>query len=369
METTTFNVERRERSAADMEDCAEAARATNVEEIRRALEAKPFTPHPIFRGGHAQTIRGSLRTEHRRNASRAYEDAEARLFEVEPGVRLLTHCSWQEERRQHPTLVLVHGLEGSSASPYMLGTADKAWRAGFNVVRLNVRNCGDTEHLTPTLYHSGMSGDIHSVVSELIERDRLPRIFLAGFSLGGNLVLKLAGELGDLMPKEVAGVAAVSPSLDLDACAAAIERRANSLYRWSFMRALRRRLRRKARLYPHIYDASRLRGLRTIRQFDETYTAPHSGFRDSADYYARASALQFVARICVPALIIHAQDDPFIPFESFRHPAIHSNPNVILLAPQHGGHVGFVARPQAGEDAYWAEHRVVEFCTLLDNGR
>ena len=343
-------------------------RPPRLQDIARALEARPFTPHRLYRGGHAQTLRGALRWPRRLRMLREYVVAERRLFEVEPGVRLLAHCRWQPRREEHPTLVLVHGLEGSSSSVYMLGTGRKAYRAGFNVVRLNVRNCGGTEALTPTLYHSGMSGDILRVFAELSEHDRLPEIFLAGFSLGGNLVLKLAGELGADAPEALAGVVAVSPSLDLSSAADAIERPQNRFYQWSFVRSLRRTIKRKHKLYPHLYDLSRLREMRTVRQFDDLYTAPHGGFRDASDYYARSSALDRVRHIRVPTLIIHAQDDPFIPFDPLRHPAVGDNPNVLLLAPPRGGHVAFVASARRGEDRFWAENRVVEFCALLARG-
>lgn len=335
-----------------------------LEEVARALGAAPFRPHRLYRGGHAQTLRAALRLPRRLRLRGEETTSVERLFEVEPGVRLLAHCRWQPRRETRPTAVLVHGLEGSSRSVYMLGTARKAFGAGFNVVRLNVRNCGGTEHLTPTLYHSGMSGDVLAVVRELAARDRLPEIFLAGFSMGGNLVLKLAGEVGAGAPAALAAVAAVSPSLDLDACAAAIERPSNRIYLNSFMRSLRRTLRRKHRLFPELYDVSRIRDVRTIREFDDLFTARHHGFRDAADYYARASAIRTLDRVRLPTLIVHAQDDPFIPFESLRHPAVGANPNVVLLAPERGGHVGFIARGR-GEGRFWAEARVVEFFRLL----
>ena len=343
-------------------------RPPRLQDIARALERRPFTPHRLFRGGHAQTLRGALRWPRRLRMLREYVSAEERLFDIEPDVRLLAHCRWQTRRQERPTIVLVHGLEGSSSSGYMLGTGRKAFRAGFNVVRLNVRNCGGTESLTPTLYHSGMSGDILRVFTELSERDRLPEIYLAGFSLGGNLVLKLAGELGADSPPALAGVVAVSPSLDLSACADAIERPQNRIYQWSFIRSLRRTLKRKHKLYPHLYDLSRLPEMRTIRQFDDFYTAPHGGFRDAADYYARSSAVALAPRIRVPTLIIHAQDDPFTPFTPLSHAAVGDNPNVLLLTPPRGGHVAFVGSARRGEDRFWAENRVVQFCALLSRG-
>ncbi|HYN86438.1 MAG TPA: alpha/beta fold hydrolase [Pyrinomonadaceae bacterium] len=345
-----------------------AARPQGLRDIAARLQSKPFTPHPLWRGAHAQTIRAAVRWPRRIRMLREYLDAERRLFEVEPGVRLLAHCRWQPRREESPTLLLVHGLEGSATAVYMLGTARTAFRAGFNFVRLNVRNCGGTEHLTPTLYHSGMSDDLRRVIHELVERDGLKSLFLAGFSMGGNLALKLTGELGEEAPEELKGVAAVSPSLDLAACAEAIERRENRLYQWSFVRSLRRHVKRKNRLFPDIYDARDVRRVRTIREYDELYTARHGGFRDAADYYERCSALKFIGRIGVPTLIIHAQDDPFVPFGSFRHPDVASNPNILLLAPERGGHVAFLAG-ERGEERYWAENRVVDFFRLLADGR
>jgi predicted alpha/beta-fold hydrolase len=335
----------------------------SLAEVARALEERPFKPHPLFTGAHAQTLAGYLWP--RRSLLREHRADRERFFEVEPGVRLLAHCRWQANPTSRPTVLLTHGLEGASTSIYMLGTAAKAFRAGFNVVRLNLRNCGNTEHLTPTLYHSGLSGDLFRVVRELIERDRLSSIFLAGFSMSGNMALKLAGEDADTLPRELSAICAVSPSVNLSVCADAIERRANWLYQQSFIRSLRRRIRQKQRLYPHLYDTSDLRRVRTIRDFDNRYTALDGGYRDAADYYERASAFPLIPRIRKPTLIIHAQDDPFIPFDPLRHPSVGENPYILLLAPPCGGHVGFVGANANGEDRFWAENRIVEFCRLI----
>lgn len=341
----------------------------NLSEIARALESKPFRPHPLFTSGHAQTLAGYAWPRRMLLRGHALAD-EVRMFEVEPGVRILGHCRWQSvDAKEQPTLLLVHGLEGSSASRYMLGTADKAFQQGFNVIRLNLRNCGDTEHLTPTLYNSGLSGDIRAVILELIERDGLPRIFLAGFSMSGNIALKLAGEEAEAAPRELAGICAVSPSIDLSSCAEAINRRANWVYQQSFLRSLRRRIRNKQKLYPELYDTSDLHLVRTIRDFDERYTAVDGGYLDADDYYSRASALSLIGHIRIPSLIIHAQDDPFIPFESLGEASIVDNSCVLVLAPPHGGHVGFIAADTDGEDRFWAENRVVEFCRLVNEQR
>src|SRR5205085_5335844 len=319
-----------------------------LREIEHTLKQKPFRPHPLFTNGHAQTI-VAFAWPRRRNLDAARRD-EARTFEVEPGVRVLVHCHWQTNRRAHPTLVVVHGLEGSSESNYVLGTAEKAYSAGFNALRLNLRTCGDTHHLTPTLYHSGMTHDLLAVVRELIAEDGLTDIFLGGYSLGGNMSLKLAGEEGERLPRELRAVFAVSPPVDLAACAEAIRWRSNWIYQYDFMRRLRRRIRIAHKLYPDRYDVSDLHAVRTIREFDARFTAPVGGFRDVDDYYARASALPLSPNIHRPALIIHAQDDPFIPFASFRYPRLTTNPSVVLLTPPHGGHVGFVADKNEQED-------------------
>lgn len=352
-------------SNGEHETTDEESRVTSLlREIARELESKPFRPHPLFVGGHKQTLAGyawprrfRLRPLHRHD--------EERLFEVEPDVKLLAHCRWLEPRLEHPTLVVLHGLEGSSDARYMLGTATKALRKGFNTVRLNLRNCGDTEHLTPTLYNSGMSGDLLAVVNELYERDGLRDIFIAGFSMSGNIVLKLAGENGARLVGKIKGVCAVSASVDLHACAAAIERRDNRLYMNSFIRSMRRRVRRKGKLFPDRYDTTNLHEVRTIRDFDNRFTSADAGYRDADDYYAQASSLPLIKDIRVPTLIIHAHDDPFIPFHSLQHPSVAANPHVILLDPPHGGHLGFLAAETEGEDRFWAENRVVEFCKLL----
>jgi len=289
----------------------------------------------------------------------------ARFFEVEAGTHLRGDAHWQSDPCAHPTLLLLHGLEGSSESGYMLGTADKAFAAGLNVIRLNQRNCGGTERLTPTLYHSGRSADFRAVVQELIERDRLPEIFFAGFSMSGNLALKMAGEFADSAPAELRGIIAVAPCLDLAACSDALSARRNFVYNRHFVKSLKRRMRYKAGLFPEIYSANGLmRGLacvRNVRDFDEWITARFCGFEGADDYYARSSAMHFLGQILTPTLILTAQDDPFVPYWTFHRSALHANPYIRLVAPQHGGHCAFVSQ-EGGEERFWAEARIVEFC-------
>jgi predicted alpha/beta-fold hydrolase len=286
--------------------------------------------------------------------------AEERLFDVASDARVLAHCNWQRDRRAAPTALLLHGLEGSSTAHYMRGLADKAFARGFNVVRLNQRNCGGTEHLSRGLYHSGLTADPRTVLDELRTRDGLDRFGIAGYSLGGNLALKLAGELAGPGFPQVKAVAAVSPVIELDACVRAIERRQNRVYEWNFCRNLQARMRRKARAFPGLFDLNGLWTIWSIRSFDERYTAPHHGFAGATDYYHRASAMRVVHDVARPALILSAADDPFVPAEIFREPAVASNPHIETIVTAQGGHCAFVEAAN-GYDGYWAERQVVDF--------
>ena len=284
----------------------------------------------------------------------------ARLFRVAPESQLLGYCHWQPDPKRHPTLIFVHGLEGDSDSHYMLGIAQKAWRCGCNVVRLNQRNCGGTEHLTPTLYNNGMSGDIRAVLGELAANDGLDSIWLGGYSMGGNLVLRAAGEL-EGSNQALQGVVAVCPNIDPAACTAALIQPRNWIYNAHFVRNLKARLRRKATLFPGKFDLAPLAGIRTLLDFDEAYTAPDGGYRNAADYYEQAGSRHVLGSITVPTLILAAQEDPFIPYRIFDTPAIRTNSRIRFEAPTHGGHCGFIQRSKAGEDRYWAETRLVGF--------
>ncbi|HKV27238.1 MAG TPA: alpha/beta fold hydrolase [Candidatus Acidoferrales bacterium] len=286
---------------------------------------------------------------------------EARLFETEPGTRVRADCNWQSEPARHPALVLLHGLEGSSDSSYILGAADKAFAAEFSALRLNQRNCGATEDLTPTLYNSGLSCDVRAVVMELIEKDRVPEVFVAGFSMGGNLVLKMAAEFGDAAPPELRAVVGICPSVDLGACADAIDLPQNRIYERHFVKRLKRRMRAKAALFPGKFPLNGMERVRTVREFDDAITAKFCGFRDADDYYTKSSALGRLGAIRVPALLLASQDDPMIPFRSFDNADLRRNSHLEFDATRHGGHCAFISK-ERGEERFWAEARIVEFC-------
>jgi predicted alpha/beta-fold hydrolase len=340
-----------------------AVKTNMLEDIGRVLRERPFIPHPSIRGGHAQTLAGRF-WPRRLDWDAAARDEE-RLFEVAPDVKLLARCRWQKERRKCATAVIWHGLEGSTESRYVMGLADKAFRAGFNAVRVNQRNCGGTEHLTPTLYSSLYYPDLGRVVSELIQKDGLAPVLLIGVSMTGNMALYYAGKMAAELPDELAAIAVMSPSVDLQECSDLLHERRNRVYSWHFIRRLKMRVRLKHKLFPEIYDLRDFESIRTIRDFDERITARYMGFPDAATYYAECSARPYLGQIQTPTLIVHAQDDPFVPFGPMNDAAVRQNPNILLLEPERGGHVGFIADKAEDYDRFWAETRMVEFCRLM----
>jgi len=321
-----------------------------------------FEPRRGLSNGHLQTIAGNFLP---RPAFRLAALSET--VEVDPadGSRVLCHCHWQPEpdRARRLTVVLVHGLEGSSDSRYIQGITARAWAAGLNVIRMNMRTCGGTERLTPTLYHSGLSGDVGVVVRHYAGRFGLERVALAGYSMGGNLVLKLAGEWGSRPP--LCAVAAVCPAIDLAPGADALHEPLNRAYEWKFLRGLMARYRRKAKLFPEIYAPRKAIGpVRSIREFDNKILARYWGFRDADDYYDRAAAARVVDKIAVPTLILHAQDDPFIRLLPETRAKLLANSHVSFVETRYGGHCAYLSR-DPGNEIHWAEATVMRFLLAL----
>ena len=332
-----------------------------------------FEPIPLLRGGHAQTLAGNY---WRRPLFLL--PFEPQSVDVDPvdGSRVLCHCHWQPEavRADRLTILLVHGLEGSSDSRYIQGITMRAWEAGCNVVRMNMRNCGGTESWTPTLYHSGLSADVHAVLNFFVSLHGLRRVAMAGYSMGGNLVLKLAGELADQPPAWLLAAVGVSPAADLAASADALHEPANRMYEWHFLGNLMKRFRRKAELFPEIYSMHGIGRVRSIVEFDDRITARFSGFTGADDYYFRSSAARVVGRISIPTLVLHALDDPFIRMMPQTREALTLNPTTTLVETAHGGHCAFLAKKRTRTEAisqlpvatfedsrHWAEETLIRF--------
>ncbi len=345
----------------DLKDDSSAAGGTRAPAARSCPYGIPFRPHPLLGGGHVQTLAAFFLPRRIR-----LRPAERRWIEVEPGIPVLCRCHWQENKNGL-TLIVVHGLEGSSESQYMLGVARNGLAAGMNVVRMNQRNCGGMDHCAPTLYNSSRSADVAAVARHLVEQDGVAAFVLIGFSMGGNLVLKAAGEWGNDGPPQFFGVAAVCPAIDLAAGADALHEPANRIYEYYFLWQLFRRFRRKAKLFPGSFDASRLRGVRTLREFDDRVTAYYCGFSGADDYYDRAAAAHVIERIAKPTLIIHAANDPFVRILPDTRAKILANENITYREVDDGGHCAFIGERDGDPDyeGRWAEREVVEFANQL----
>jgi predicted alpha/beta-fold hydrolase len=325
-----------------------------MDEIPSDPVFEPFVPRAYLRNRHAMTLAGNF-LPRKNNLPKAEEC----LCRVEEHSQVLCHCHWQPDAERKPTVIIVHGLEGSSLSQYVIGNASKAWDAGMNIVRMNMRTCGGTLQLTPSLYHSGLSSDVGAVLRTVIEQKKVRQVGLIGYSMGGNLVLKLAGELGADAPAELKAVAAVSPAADLAASADAMHVGGNRIYEWKFLVSLMRTFERKRKLFPEIYKkVEHWPG--SIREFDDVVTARYCGFESAQDYYTRAAAARVIDKIGLPTLVVHAADDPFIRFLPETRASMLANPHITLLETTHGGHCAFLAESDE-YDGRWAERQIMHF--------
>jgi hypothetical protein len=347
-----------------------SARTISAPEEATVSWLADFTPRRLLRNGHLQTLAGNFLPR-----KLALPEPEPLLVEVEGPVggygptSVLCHCHWQspEVRRERLTIVIIHGLEGSSRSQYVLGNTARALAAGLNVVRMNMRSCGGTDELAPTIYHSGRSEDVAAVVAKMIEVQRVESIALIGYSMGGNLVLKYAGEVAAAPPRQLKAVVGVSPLMDLAVSSAALHEPQNRLYERHFLRSMIERVRRKARLFPGIYSTDGLEKIRSMRGFDGHIVAGYGGFADADDYYYSVASSQYADRFRVPTLILQSLDDPFIRMLPATRAALIENPIVTYIETQHGGHCAFLA-PARNGDGRWAETTLLGFVREQVNG-
>jgi predicted alpha/beta-fold hydrolase len=301
---------------------------------------------PLFRNPHLQTI-----ASHFWQRPRAAHRRERRIIETEPGVCVLVESQRPEEPAAGE-IVMVHGLEGSGEAGYIESLAAAALRSGYAAHRFHMRTCGGTQHLSPTLYHAGLTGDLAAVLRIFRQEGRAPA-FVVGFSLGGNVAMKLAGEFGDSAAELMRGVCGVSAPLDLEASARRIAAFDNRLYELRFVRKMRRRLLSTGR-----YGTADLAGLDSLLAIDDHITAPSFGLRTAHNYYRTQSAIGYVERIRVPALLIQSKDDTFVPWRILEHPAVRGNPLIQTVLTQHGGHLGFLAR---GPHRFWLDEAILDW--------
>lgn len=320
---------------------------------------RPFRPAWWLGGPHAQTIGGRfLRERNGVPLRRERLDTPDGDF-LELDFAELPGAEWTEPRRTDPVVLVLHGLEGSAGSGYVLQTLRELAARGLRGVALNFRTCGGEMNRLPRFYHSGETGDVAWILDHLAERFPGAPLGAVGFSLGGNVLLKHLGERG--AEARVAAAAAVSVPFDLGAGARALERGVGRLYVGLFLRSLRRKYRRKRELIGEALDARRVLSARTFREFDDAATAPLHGFRDADHYYASCSSARFLEAVRVPTLLLHSADDPFLPAEALPRAAVEGNPALVDGFTGRGGHVGFVGGPGPWAPEFWAEAEAARF--------
>jgi hypothetical protein len=331
----------------------------------------PFYPHPLLRDRHVMTIAGAKLPRPMKLFAEVGEDL---WLDVDEETRIRCEVHWQP-RYDAPVMILVHGLSGSSMSPYMIGTAQKAFDAGWSVIRLNMRNCGGTELATPTLYSANLTEDLSTLMDWVLHTRAASPICIAGFSLGGSILLHTVAEFGDSPPPQLRAVATCSTPLNLVASTKELHTGVmNRFYMKLFLDGFVRSMRKKCQEYPELYPYDASRGYRDLYTFDSQWTAPAFGFKDAHEYYEKASACRVLADVAVPGLLIHAEDDPFVPYNEKSMEAIKSSPQMRLLMTKYGGHNGFFAATAAkteswqDPDRWWAENRIVEYFTGILDG-
>ncbi len=312
-----------------------------------------FRPAWWARGRHTQTVWGRL-------LRRQVEVSTRRARWTTPDGDFLD-LDFMDGPVKSPQLLVIHGLEGSSQRQYVRGLLARAGRRGWRGVGMNFRSCSGVPNRTPRLYHSGDSQELNWVISELCKRDPGAPILPVGVSLGGNVLLKWLGERGEDAPDEVRAAVAISTPFDLAAAAEKMSRGAGRLYSYHFLRSLKAKALRKAREYPEMLDAVRIRGARNWRQYDDVVTAPLHGFRDADDYWTRCSSIRFLERIRRPTLLISARDDPFVPASSLPREQVENSKWLWAEFSRRGGHAGFVSGRLPWRPVYWAERRAMEF--------
>ncbi len=315
--------------------------------------AAPF--HPLLRNPHALTIAGNFWP---REIDTVRFPATRVVYAIDSRTSVVAY-EHQPAAKARGQIVFLHGLEGSADAGYIASFAQQALERGYGVHRLNMRTCGGTEALSETMYHSGLTGDPRFVCEQLASRSLGPR-FLVGFSLGGNVALKLTGELG--ASPLLSGVCAISAPIDLAACVRAIDKPSNLVYARRFLRRLCDRVRRKSVLSPAVYQTARLAQIHSIWSFDDAYTAPLFGFGTADHYYATQSAANFLSAIRIPTFAVTAQDDPLVPFAIYRHEAFERTSALTLLAPRHGGHLGFLSRARP---RFWLDNVCLDWMDTI----
>ncbi len=268
---------------------------------------------------------------------------------------------WVDGSSEAPLVLVLHGLEGSTGSHYVVGLLGEIAARGWRAAALNFRSCSGELNDLPRFYHSGDTGDLDMIVRLLIERDPAARLGAVGVSVGGNVLLKWLGAQEAKAPEQILGAVAISVPFDLAACARALDQGfERAVYTTNFLRTLKAKVRQKAERYPGFVDVAAVLRARTFAEYDRALTAPLHGFADEVDYWRRASSGPYLGRIGRPTLLINALDDPFVPPNSLPDPVALPACVQAEFVPR-GGHVGFIEGRWPWRARSWAEPRAIEF--------
>lgn len=312
-------------------------------------ETAPYRPQWMFRNGHISTIWSGL--VRRVSGLEQYRDR----LELDDGDFMDLDWSYTGKPAKK-VVVLLHGLEGHGQRPYMTGSAKIFNAHGYDACAVNFRGCsGETNRLYRS-YHSGATEDLAAVIDHILYLDKYAEIYIKGFSLGGNLALKYAGE-GRTVPKELKGIVGISVPCDLHSSLVELLKPKNMLYARRFRKHLVQKLRAKQKLFPDLLPESDLRRIRTLKDFDDIYTSRAHGFADALDYYRQCSCGQFLSGIQIPALILNARNDSFLGATCYPLEATDTNNKILLEMPVYGGHVGFYG----SGGYYYSEKRAINF--------
>lgn len=308
----------------------------------------PYKPPLWLRNGHINTFYPYFfRKRIKHNYSRKrYITPDDDFFDVD----------WLVHMGSTKLAILIHGLEGSSDSQYIMGTTHTLSQNGFNIAAFNFRSCSGEMNKQAVLYHSGWTKDLHQFVTEA--QSQYEEMYICGFSLGGNVALKYISDGVYPIHPKIKSVIGVSVPCDLKAGSLKIMHLKNHFYEKKFLETLMAKMRIKQQQFPSAADFSKIPSIKTLWDFDEYFTAPIHGFRDAEDYYDSCNCLQFLHNITLPTLLINALDDSFLPPTSYPYDAAINNKNLYLMTPKHGGHVGFTT---LGTTYYWIEKEILNF--------
>lgn len=323
------------------------------------MENIDFTPFPIISGCHTQTILGSCLNFHRHPVS------ETRLVELPDGDKVALEISTPSDwKGTNPTVLMVHGLCGSHRSTYLIRMTHKLMAKGWRVVRYNMRGCGTGKGHAREIYHSGRSDDLYEAIKSIKEEEPESDITLIGFSLGGNVSLKLAGELSIHAPKLLKQIIAVSPPTHLHSSVKRLDTEVNKFYQRYFLKHLKEDMFDRHKRFPEIKMPD-LPKTMSFYEFDELYIAPQSGFKSAIDYYTKCSSFPLIPHITIPCKILFAKDDPIVDSTSLDDTLLPGNVKVFVT--DHGGHMGFLGSPRSDGGFHWMDAMLLRWLDLPES--